>query len=384
METWARAALDDLERRGLRRGLEPFTRGQGTEVEVDGRRLVNFASNDYLGLALDGTLAEAAAHAARELGAGSGASRLVVGDSPLHRAVEEATADLLGAPAGILFGSGYAANTGLLPVVAGEGDVIVSDALNHASIVDGCRLSRARTLVVPHGDVDTLDQRLATADARRKIVVTETVFSMDGDVAPLADVAAVCARHGALLVLDEAHAFGVFGPRGAGVAAALGELPCDTVRVVTLGKAVGAHGAVVVGGAATVALLKNRARTFVYATAPPPAVCAAALAGLRRLATADDARARLWRNIDALGEGLRALGIRVRSESPIVPVVLGAPDRAMAAMDALRAAGVLVRAMRPPTVPEGTSRLRFTLSASHTLEHVDLALAALRALPGLA
>ncbi len=247
---------------------------------------MNFASNDYLGLALDGTLAEAAARAARELGAGRGASRLVAGDSPLHRAVEEATADLLGAPASILFGSGYAVNTGLLPVMAGEGDVIVSDALNHASIVDGCRLSRARTLVVPHGDVDALDQRLATADTRRKIVVTETVFSMDGDVAPLVDISAVCARHGALLVPDEAHAFGVFGPRGAGVAAALGELPCDTVRVVTLGKAVGAHGAVVVGGAATVALLKNRARTFVYATAPPPAVCAAALAGLRLLATA--------------------------------------------------------------------------------------------------
>ncbi|MEN9786240.1 MAG: 8-amino-7-oxononanoate synthase [Pseudomonadota bacterium] len=380
-DTWAREALADLDARGLRRTLEPLERWEGMEVLAAGRRCINFASNDYLGLAGVPTLAEDSHDAWRRLGAGSGGSRLVTGDHALHHAVEDAAARILRAPTALLYPSGYAANTGILPVLAGDGDALFSDARNHASIVDGCRLSRASVTVYPHHDVDALDRMLAASTARRRVVVTESLFSMDGDVAPLAELVTVCARHGAALVVDEAHAFGIFGPGGAGLVAELGLEDRVDVRVVTLGKAAGAAGALVAGTGPLTAWLWNRSRPFVYSTAMPPALCAMAIAGLQRLETGDALREALRARIAHFSSGLRARGYAADAGGPIVPIVYGTPRRALDAMEALRCEGIYVRAMRPPTVPEGTSRLRFSLSAAHTTRQLDVALDALGRCP---
>lgn len=381
----ARAELAQLASLGLARGLEPLSSPPGAEVEVEGprgpERLVNFSSNDYLGLAAEPRVAEALARGAARWGAGAGASRLVTGDFTPHRALEQALALLEGAEDALLFNSGYAANLGLLPALAGPEDLVCSDALNHASLIDGCRLSRARVEVYPHRDVAAVERLLVQgAGARRRLVVTDSVFSMDGDLAPLAELAALCERHGAALVVDEAHATGVLGPRGAGLVAALGLGGRVEVRMGTLSKAAGLLGAWVCGPRALRELLVNRARPLVFSTALPPALSVAGLEALAILAgpEGDARRARLARHRARFAQGLRALGLPARDDSAIFPVLLGSPERALAAMQALRAEGLLVKAIRPPTVPQGTSRLRFALSAAHTDEQVGRALEALR------
>ncbi|WP_242345514.1 8-amino-7-oxononanoate synthase [Anaeromyxobacter terrae] len=383
---WIDRELEALGAKGLRRALEPIGSPQGPEVEVGGRRLVNLCSNDYLALAADPRLRRAAAEAAEREGAGSGASRLVAGDLPVHGALERALAAHAGTEAALLFGSGYHANAGVPAALVGRDDAVFSDVLNHASILDGCLLSRAELVRYRHCDVEELADLLARTRARRKLVVTDAIFSMDGDAAPLRELADLCDRHGAMLYVDEAHAEGVLGPRGGGLAEALGVADRVDVHMGTLGKALGAAGAFVAGERRLVELLVTRARTFVFTTAPAPAASAAALAALGIVATEPERRARLAALVARMKAGLTRLGFDVaRVAAPIFPVILGDEARAVAASQALRERGFYVRAIRPPTVPRGTSRLRVTLTAGHTDAQVDAFLAALEeVLPGVA
>lgn len=375
---WAREDLEALSERGLRRYLEPLDSPQGPVVRVGGETLVNFSSNDYLGLAASPTVRAAALAAVERYGVGTGASRLVVGDTAAHHRLETRLAAFERAEAVRLFNSGYAANTGIIPALVGPEDAVFSDALNHASLVDGCRLSRARVCVYPHADVEALERALAETPARRKLVVTDTVFSMDGDVAPLRDIVAACRAHGAALMVDEAHATGVLGARGAGLCDELGLENEVDLRMGTLSKALGVMGAYVATSREVADLLVSRARPFVFSTALPAHLCAASEAAVDAVEGDPDLRERLWRNIRRFADGLRGLGVRAEPRSAVFPIILGEPERALDAARRLREAGVLVKAIRPPTVPEGTSRLRFCLSASHTVGHVDLALEALR------
>lgn len=341
---------------------------------VDGRAVVTFASNDYLGLTHHPEVV-AAAHAALDRwGTGTGASRLVVGSRPLHTELEAELAGWKGAEAALLFPTGFTANLGLLATLGQAGVTILSDELNHASIVDGCRLARGRPRVFRHRDLDHLAKLLVDAEPAAEgpsLVVTDSVFSMDGDVADLDGLVEVCAGHGALLVLDEAHA--VLGPDLAVEKAAEAGVP--VLRMGTLSKALGSLGGFVAGPRRYVDLLRNRARPFIFTTAPTPADTAAGLAALRvvRSASGGELVARLRGHVDRVRPGHR---------SPIVPVVLGDEAAALAAADALLTEGLLVPAIRPPTVPPGTSRLRVALSAAHTDDQVDRLVAALASLPG--
>ena len=376
---WIDDELAGLEAKGLRRALEPLGSAQGPVVAVGGRELVNLCSNDYLALAGDPRIRRAAAEAAEREGAGAGASRLVAGDLPIHGRLEARLAALKRAEAALLFNSGYHANAGVPPALVGRGDAIFSDELNHASIIDGCLLSRAELVRYRHRDVGELADLLARTKARRRLVVTDAVFSMDGDAAPLRELAELCDRHGAMLYVDEAHAAGVLGPTGAGLAEALGVADRVDVHMGTLGKALGAFGAYVAGSRRLVDWLVSKARTFVFTTALPPAACGAALAALDVVRDEPERRARLGALTERMRVGLARLGFDVSDVvAPIFPVVLGDEARALAAARALRERGFFVRAIRPPTVPRGTSRLRVTLTAGHTDVQVDAFLDALR------
>jgi 8-amino-7-oxononanoate synthase len=370
--SWIDAELAELEKRGLRRSLEPLGGAQGAVVTMNGRSLVNLCSNDYLGLASDARLVRAAVVATEREGAGAGAARLVAGDLPVHGALERRLAAFKGTPAALLFSSGYHANVGVVAALVDREDAIFSDRLNHASIVDGCRLSLAKTHRYPHCDVDALDQLLAGTKARRKLVVTDAVFGMDGDAAPLAAIADACERHGAMLYVDEAHATGVFGPTGAGLCEAEGVTARVDVVMGTLGKALGSFGAFVAGSRRLVDWLISRARTFVFTTALPPGACGAALAALDVLVDDPARRERLHALARRMREELAAMGFDMsRVVAPIFPVVLGDEAVALDASRRLRARGYFVRAIRPPTVPPGTSRLRVSVTASHTEDQVD-------------
>lgn len=372
-DAWARDSLATLEQRSLKRALEPLSTPQGARVVIDGRELINFSSNDYLGLANDPDVIAAGREALERHGAGAGASRLVTGDSEAHRALERALAAFEGTEAALLFNSGYAANVGVLSALLGPGDAVFSDELNHASIVDGCRLSRAQVCIYRHRDVEHLEALLRATPARRRLVVTDSVFSMDGDRAPLRALREVCDRHGAALMLDEAHATGVLGATGRGLTELDGVEP--DLKLATLSKALGGFGAFVACSSALRELLFNRARSLVFSTALPPAVCAMAQAALEK-AKHPGLRARLWANIDRV-----AAALGQRPDSAIFSVVLGAPVAALTASARLREAGVLVKAIRPPTVPEGTSRLRIALSAAHRDDDVAALLRELRLSP---
>lgn len=379
--------LDALDAAGLRRRLDrPARRLPHALVPSASGQLVDFASNDYLGLAADPRpAAAAAAHLARE-GVGAGAARLIGGDHPLHHALEQALAGLKGTPRALLFPSGYAANAGILPALAGPEDAIYSDALNHASLVDGCRLSRATVRVIPHADPDALE-RVLGADRgrfRRRWLVVEGVYSMDGDLWPLDRLVELAHRHGAFTYVDDAHATGVLGPDGRGSAAHWGVTGAIDVTVGTLGKALGTVGAFVAGSAALVELLVNRARSFVFTTGTPPALAAATLAALTVAHAEPERRERLLANARRLRAGLALLGRPApgHADGHVVPLMMGDAGAAMAAGSALRARGYAVGAVRPPTVPDGTARLRVSVSAAHTGAQIDGLLAALEEVLG--
>jgi 8-amino-7-oxononanoate synthase len=360
-----RLELAALAEAGLLRILRPLDSPAGPRVIRGGRELWNFASNDYLGLAGDPVLAAAFIAGVHKYGSGSAASRLVCGTLPPHRLFEEALAAAKGTEAALSFSSGFATAVGSLPALAGKDDVLVLDKLCHASLIDGAKLSGATIRVFPHNDTGKLARLLesirAKQPAARVIVVTESVFSMDGDLCPLREIVDLKDRHGALLFLDEAHGFGVLGPRGMGLAAALGVQDRVDFQMGTFSKAAGLSGGYLATAAAWRDLLVNRARSFIYSTAPPPAVAHASLAALERVMAADGERVRLRENIALLRPG---------HPSAVIPVVLGANEAALEAAARLEERGFLVPAIRYPTVPRGTARLRISLSAAHPREAV--------------
>lgn len=355
--------------------------GQAAEVAVNGERLLNFCSNDYLGLASHPALIQAFQRAAGRYGVGSGASHLVCGHQHEHHALEEELADWLQRPRALLFSTGFSANLGIIQSLVGSGDAVFEDRLNHASLLDGGLGSGARFARYPHNDATALDARLAGVQARHSLVVTDGVFSMDGDVAPLAALADSCQRHGAWLMVDDAHGLGALGPAGTGVVGAAGlgvaEIP---VLMGTLGKAFGSFGAFVAGSDTLVEFLIQNARPYIYTTALPAAVAAASRAALA-IIRADEGAARRG-HLDGLiarfKRGAAELGLNLMpSDTAIQPLLVGAADAALNLSQGLRAAGFLVGAIRPPTVPAGTARLRITLTAGHSEAQVDRLLAAL-------
>ncbi|HLI55728.1 MAG TPA: 8-amino-7-oxononanoate synthase, partial [Actinomycetota bacterium] len=346
----------------------------GPEVTIDGRRVIQLCSNDYLGLAADPRVRRAAARAAEEWGAGSGASRLVSGTTELHRRLEAALAVFKGTEDAIVFSSGYLANTGTIPALAGKPDAVFSDEANHASIIDGCRLSGARVTVYRHADPAELDRALGSVDARRRLVVTDSVFSMDGDLAPLGALAEVCARHRAMLLVDEAHATGLLGPGGAGAVAAAG---IPAIIMATLSKALGSAGGFIAGSHDLVEYLRNRARSWIFDTAPAPASVGAALEALRLAGEEPERRVRVCHAAASLAASLTALGYELRPPAAaVIPVIVGDAGEALALSERLLESGVFVPAIRPPSVPPGTARLRVTVTAAHTEEHLHAAVAA--------
>jgi 8-amino-7-oxononanoate synthase len=374
-----------IEAAGLLRRVRALESASEPEVVLDGRRVLCLASNNYLGLAAHPEVVDAAAEAARRYGAGAGSARLITGGNVLHDELEARLAAFKGTEAALLFSSGYLANLGTVSALVGPGDAVFSDALNHASIIDGCRLSRADVVVYRHADAGDLAERLRAwrqraPAGRRALVVTDSVFSMDGDVAPLPEIAAACDRHGAMLMVDEAHATGVVGPGGRGAVADHGLDGRVGVVMGTLSKALGAAGGFIAGSADLCAYLRNRARSFIFDTALPPPTAAAALAALGVLEREPERPVRARRLAARLANGLRAAGYDVPDPAAaVLPVVIGEPDAAMALSARLLDAGVLVTAIRPPSVPEGTSRLRATVMATHTDTEIERATAAFAA-----
>ncbi|WP_066256750.1 8-amino-7-oxononanoate synthase [Hydrogenophaga flava] len=389
------AALDDAHLRRRRRAVEPAgdTPG-GAVLRVDGREMLAFCSNDYLALAGHPDLIEAACAGARRFGAGAGASPLVSGHSTANEALEHELAAFVGLPRALYFYAGYATNIGIVPALVGDGDAIFSDALNHACLIDGARLSRARIHRFAHADLADLATQLAASTARRKLVISDAVFSMDGDVADIPALLALCEQHDALLLLDDAHGFGICGPQGRGSLAAV-DLTGDSASrrvlyMATLGKAAGVAGAFVAGPDDLVEWLLQKTRSYIFATAAPALLACALRSSLRLIEQGDGRRAQLQRLIAQLRQGLQPVLARSgwqlgHSDTPIQPLLIGGNAEALAVMEGLREQGIWVPAIRPPTVPVGTARLRIALSAAHTEDHIHRLVQALdRLAPALA
>jgi 8-amino-7-oxononanoate synthase len=359
--------LDELKELGLYRRMRMVSGPQGPRVVLDGKPVLLLCSNNYLGLADHPRVREAAADAAMRWGVGSGASRLVSGNMTLHRRLEERIASFKGTQSAVLFGSGYLANIGVIPALTRRGEVVFSDELNHASIIDGCRLAGAETFVYRHGDVDHLTWALRNADGRGALIVTDGVFSMDGDVAPLEEIVALARHHDVRVMVDDAHGTGTVGPAGRGAVAEAGLDGEVDVIVGTLGKALGSYGAFVACDDVMARYLVNSARSLIFSTGLPPAAVAAAMAALELLREQPRRVERLADNSGALRDELAREGFDVSgSESQIVPLIVGDAGLAMRICEAALEQGVFAQAIRPPTVPEGTSRLRLAVMATHT------------------
>jgi 8-amino-7-oxononanoate synthase len=358
--------LEQLRDRGLERRLRMVSGPQGPRVLLDGRPVLLLCSNNYLGLADHPRVRAAAAEAAMRWGVGAGASRLVSGNMKAHRRLERRLAEFKGHEAALLFGSGFLANTGVIASLARRGEVVFSDELNHASLIDGCRLSRAEVFVYRHADVEHLAWGLRQAEGRGSLVVTDGVFSMDGDLAPLEALVELTRHHDCRLMVDEAHATGAIGPGGRGTVADLGAEEEVEVVVGTLGKALGCYGAYVCASREIVDYLVNTARPFIFSTAPPPPVVAAASAALELLETHPHRVTRLQANAKILRDALADEGLAAgQSTTQIVPVTIGSAHRTMDLCESLLERGVFAQGIRPPTVPDGSSRLRLTVMATH-------------------
>jgi 8-amino-7-oxononanoate synthase len=359
--------LQELKELGLYRRMRMISGPQGPRVVLDGKPVLLLCSNNYLGLADHPRVREAAADAAMRWGVGAGASRLVSGTMTVHRRLEERLAEFKRAQAALLFGSGYLANIGVVTALGGEGKVVFSDELNHASIIDGCRLARAETFVYRHADVEHLAWGMRQAEGREALIVTDSIFSMDGDVAPLAEIVELAHRHGARVVVDEAHGTGCVGPEGRGAVAEAGVDDEVDVIIGTLSKALGAYGAFVACDQDMAQLLVNSARPFIFSTAPPPPAVAGALAALELLIAQPQRVDKLQANADILREELARERFEVAgSTTQIVPLVIGDAKQAMRICELAIERGVFAQAIRPPTVPDGTSRLRLAVMASHS------------------
>ena len=373
------AALAQKQADGLYRRRRTLSSAQGARVVVDGRELLNFCSNDYLGLATHPAVIAAFQQAAARYGVGSGSSHLVCGHSAEHHALEEELAVFTGRERALLFSTGYAANTGIVQALVGRGDAVFEDRLNHASLIDGGLACGAKFQRYRHNDIEHLADLLEKSSAEKTLIVTDGVFSMDGDVAPLAELAALAQQHDAWLMVDDAHGFGVMGAQGGGVAEYFGlgvqKLP---VLMGTLGKGAGSFGAFVAGDNDLIEYLINTARPYIYTTALPPAVAAASRASLVLIREGQKLRESLRERISQFRNGASILGLDLMpSDTPIQPILLGSNERALAWSAALERQGCLVSAIRPPTVPVGQARLRITLTAAHQAEDVDHLLQAL-------
>jgi len=372
--------LRELEGQHLLRRLRLVESEPGPVATIEGRPVIVMASNNYLGLATHPLLKQAAIAATARFGVGAGASRLVSGTLPPHQDLEAALARFKATEASLVFGSGYLANVGLIPSLIGAGGLILADRLCHASLIDGCRLSGATLRVFRHRDLAQLDTLLARGSPRREtLIVTDGVFSMDGDLAPLPELVALAERYGARLVVDDAHGTGVMGLHGRGTLEHFGVESRIPFHMGTLGKALGTSGAYVAGPHSLIRYLVNTARSFIYTTAPPPGTAAASMAALEVLQAEPERRARLWNNRNHFHAGLKALGFRLAdSQSPIIPVLIGEPQQTLTLAERLLERGVYAPAIRPPTVPAGTSRIRTTVTSEHTREQLDAVLAAFR------
>lgn len=375
------ARLAQVRENGLSRVLRPVDGAQDAVVSLNGHDVLLFSSNNYLGLANHPALKRAAARAIEQFGCGSGASRLISGSMAVHHELEARLAAFKKTEAALVFPTGYHANVGVLSALMGPGDTILSDSLNHASIIDGCRLSRAEVRIYPHGDTHALNALLtACPPSGQRLIVTDTVFSMDGDLAPLAELVELAQRYDAWLMVDEAHATGVFGPHGGGLVEEAGLVDHVDIHMGTLGKALGGIGAYVTGSRALIDWLVNRARSFIYTTGMPPASAASALAAIDLVEREPERRRRLWDNTRFLSDGLRGLGYRLgETRSQILPIIVGDARQTMSLAEAVLRRGVFAHGIRPPTVPEGTSRIRVTPMATHTRAQLERSLDAFAA-----
>jgi len=371
--------LDELARAGLARRRRTVESADGPHLTVEGRRYLAFCSNDYLGLAHHPALVEAACRGAERYGVGAGASALISGHTEAHEALEARLARFVRLPRALHFGAGYLANLGLVAALAGRGGTVFSDELNHACLIDGARLSRADVQVYPHLDVAALARMLESCSTAEKLLATDAVFSMDGDLAPLPELLELCERYDAWLVVDDAHGFGVLGEGGRGTLSHFGISSPRIAYMGTLGKAAGVHGAFIAGDDALIEWLVQRARTYVFTTASPPLLACALMASVELIEQEESRRKHLRALVGRLKQRLEDLPWRLRaSDTPIQPLIVGDNRAALDLAEGLRSRGIWVPAIRPPTVPVGTARLRIALSAAHSVEHVDELAAALR------
>ena len=374
-EHWLKSELDQLHQAGLWRSLRSVTTAPTGRALLDGRDVILLGSNNYLGLSVHPIVTEAAATAARKYGTGASASRLMSGNCDLYTELEAKIAKVKETEAALVFGSGYLANIGTIPVLAGDRDLILSDALNHASLIDGCRLSHATKQIYRHCDIEHLESLLTQSTKfRRRLIVTDGIFSMDGDIAPLPEICELADRYDAMVMVDDAHSFGVLGEKGGGTVEHFGLENHGVIQMGTLSKAVGGLGGYVAGSADLIDFLVNRARSFIFTTGLPPATLAGASAALDVIYSTPELRRRLSSNVLLLKNALLEKGFQLLpSETQILPLILGAADVASRFAEVLLSHGVYAPAIRPPTVPEGTSRLRLSVIASHTPEDLEIA-----------
>ena len=379
-DTFFRDEINDLKKKGLYREMRTVEGEQDSSVVINGKRVLMFSSNNYLGLASHPGLKKASMDTALYYGTGSGGSRLISGSMEVHRTLEKALALFKGTDGALLFSSGYHANVGAISALAGEGDLILSDEFNHASIVDGCRLSRGEVRVYKHGDMNSLKEILRRSSKfKRRLIVTDSVFSVDGDIAPLPDIVDLAEKYSALVMVDDAHGTGVLGKKGKGAIEHFGLEGKVEIQMGTLGKALGSFGAYIAGSEDLIQYLVNKTRSLLYTTALPPSVCGSALAALKILGERPELVSQLRNNVSYFRKGMRDLGYPIsESGTPILPLILRDPFVTMNMARSLFDEGVYVQGIRPPTVPEGTSRLRITLMASHTREQLDFGLRAFK------
>ena len=377
---WIKEELDLIRDKKLFRVLTELQSGQSPEIIIEGKCYILLASNNYLGLTTDPKVKEAARRALEKYGTGSGGSRLVSGSTDLHRELEERIADFKKTEAAILFSSGYLANMGTISALVGPGDIIYSDELNHASIIDGCRLSHAEVKIYKHSDIEHLSSLLSLDKSRnKKLIATDTVFSMDGDLAPVPELVELAEKYGCMLMIDEAHATGVLGKRGSGATEYFGVEDRVPIVMGTLSKAVGSLGGYVAGSRKLIDFLRNRARTYIFDTSLPASSLAASLVTIDIIEFEPERRKHLWYLIEKFKSGLKNIGLNVLpSYSAVIPVLVGDAQPALDFARTLRDNGVFTPAVRPPSVPPGKCRIRAALMATHKEEHIEIALRAFK------
>ena len=376
MDDWLQYELEIIKQRHLQRTLQSFATGNDPHAIINGQPYLLFSSNNYLGLATDPRLKHKAIEAVEQFGVGSGGARLTTGNTVIHEQLEKEIASFKGTEASLVFSSGYLMNIGVIAGLMSEGDVIFSDALNHASIIDGCRLSKAKTIVYQHADMADLEEKLKQyPNANKKLIVTDGIFSMDGDIAPLPQIVQLAKTYDAYVMVDDAHATGVIGKNGGGTAAYFGLQADVHITVGTLSKAVGAEGGFVATSQLLVEYLRNKARTFIFQTSLSPAVIQAAREGIRLIQKENERQQQLERNGQFLRSGLKKAGFTLAdSSTPIIAIIIGAAEKAVAFSEHVKKKGMFIPAIRPPTVQEGSSRLRMTVMATHTSEQLQYAL----------